>query len=44
LTREGPEGRNAFRNYESATFKDRCGMIAVLRGEAPYLSLPFDLR
>jgi hypothetical protein len=41
LAGTGPEGNEAFRNYESATFRDRCGMIAVLRSRAAYLSLPF---
>jgi hypothetical protein len=40
LTREGTQGKNPFRNYESATFKDRCGFIAVLRGKSAFSELP----
>ena len=40
LMREGPEGDNPFRNYRAASFGDRCGMIAVLRGKAAYLEVP----
>ncbi len=40
LTREGTPNENAFRNYESATFKDRCGFIAVLRGKSTFSELP----
>ncbi|MBN1972188.1 MAG: hypothetical protein JW787_01015 [Sedimentisphaerales bacterium] len=40
LTREGTQGQNPFRNYESATFKDRCGFIAVLRGKSTFSELP----
>lgn len=40
LAREGKEGENPFRNYQTATFSERCGMIAVLRGKAAYLTAP----
>jgi hypothetical protein len=42
LTGTGPEGKNPFRNYETAKFKDRCGFIAVLRGKSAYLSPPLE--
>jgi hypothetical protein len=40
VMREGKEGENPFRNYQAATFGQRCGMIAVLRGKAAYLAVP----
>ncbi len=42
LAREGQEGKNPFHNYQAATFKDRCGMLAVLRGKAAYLMVPIE--
>ena len=38
LAREGQEGKNPFHNYESATFADRCGMLAVMRKTTAYLT------
>ncbi len=40
LKRDETQGQNPFRNYESATFKDRCGFIAVLRGKSTFSELP----
>jgi hypothetical protein len=40
LSGKGTEGQNPFRNYEAATFKDRCGFLSIMRGKSVFLSLP----
>ena len=40
LIREGKNRENPFSNYEAATFKDRCGFIAILRGKSIFSELP----
>lgn len=44
LSRNGKEGENAFRSYSAASFNQRTGMLAVLRGKAAYLDTPFHER
>ena len=40
LNREGGEDEGPWRNYRAATFPQRCGLIALMRGEGGFLDVP----